>query len=102
MGYPTAQAAHLKKGGVFSLRWGGAYGTFQALDVVVAGIFQANVPGVDNGQIWLPLNRFREMMNMPNEATLLVISPDCKTPLTKGWVFHSPEDLNKETAEIIK
>jgi len=102
MGYPTAKAANLKKGDVFTLRWRDAYGTFQALDVVVAGIFQANVPGVDNGQIWLPLNRFREMMNMPNEATLLVISPDCKTPQIKGWDFHSTEELNKEMAAIIK
>ena len=38
-------------------------------------IFNTNVPAVDGGQLWIPLDKLREMMLQPGEATLLVTKP---------------------------
>ncbi len=43
------------------------------LEITIAGIFKTNVPTVDGGQVWIPLDRLQQMMMMPGEATLVVV-----------------------------
>jgi ABC-type lipoprotein release transport system permease subunit len=102
VGAMMAHISNLKKGDVVTLRWRDKNGTFEAQDIVIADIFQANVPAVEAGQIWLPIERLREMLLMPDEATMLVISPELSATDIKGWTFKSAELLTEEVAAIIK
>ena len=62
----------------------GQNGTFDATEIRIAGIFDTNVPTVDVGQIWLPIEKLREMMLLPGEATILVTGTDFTMPLL--WI----------------
>ena len=80
IGKRMAQANKISKGDLITVRWRDQNGTFDAADVRVVEIFNSNVPTIDAGQIWIPLERMQSMLNVPGQATLLVRG---KTP----WPF---------------
>ena len=93
----------LKTGSVITLRWRDVHGTFDANEMKVIGIFETNVPSVDAGQVWVPLDKLQTMMGMPGEATILVCGTFDKTGRTpEGWKFKSSDDLLKTVTDIIK
>jgi ABC-type lipoprotein release transport system permease subunit len=53
------------------VRWRDANGTFDAGNIVITGIFSTNVPEVETGQIYIPLEKLQAMMMMQGEATIL-------------------------------
>ena len=67
-----AESTQLKEGDYVTVRWRDKNGTFDATEIRIAGIFETNVPTVDVGQVWLPIDKVREMMLLPGEATLLI------------------------------
>ena len=67
-----ANSTRLKKGDAVTLRWRDKNGAFDAAEIIIADIFETNVPTVDGGQIWIPIEQLRKMMLLPDEATLLV------------------------------
>jgi putative ABC transport system permease protein len=93
----------LKEGDLVTIRWRDVHGTFDANEMKVIGIFNTNVPSVDAGQVWVPLDRLQKMMGIEGEATIMVCgkfySPG-KTP--EGWKFKSSEELLKTVTDIIK
>jgi ABC-type lipoprotein release transport system permease subunit len=93
----------LKVGDAITIRWRDVHGTFDANEMKVIGIFETNVPSVDAGQVWVPLDKLQKMMGMPREATILVCGNFDKTGMTaEGWKFKSSEDLLKTVTDIIK
>ncbi|MEJ2628307.1 MAG: ABC transporter permease, partial [bacterium] len=72
IGKRMASSTHMKKGDFVTLRWRDVNGTFDAGDAEIMDIFDSTVPMVDNGQIWVPLQRLQEMTQMKDQATLLV------------------------------
>lgn len=103
IGTAMASGTKLRKGDQVTLRWRDKNGAFDAAEITIVGIFQTNVPSVDGSQIWIPLDRLREMMLLPNEATLLVSSKDqIIFPSVTGWNFKSQEHLLAELDNIIK
>ncbi len=69
----------------------------------VAGIFTTNVPTVDIGQVWVPIDRLQKMMGMPGEATILVCGNfDSSDLRPAGWNFKPSEELLKSITDIIK
>jgi putative ABC transport system permease protein len=93
----------LKVGDAITIRWRDVHGTFDANEMKVIGIFETNVPSVDAGQVWVPLDRLQKMMGMPGEATILVCGNSGKTVVTPdGWKFRSSEELLKTVTDIIK
>ena len=93
----------LKTDSVITIRWRDVHGTFDANEMKVIGIFETNVPSVDAGQVWVPLDKLQKMMDMPGEATILVCGTFDKTGRTpEGWKFKSSEDLLKTVTDIIK
>ncbi len=71
-----AETTKLKEGDYVTLRWRDKNGTFDATEIRIAGIFETNVPTVDVGQVWLPIEKLREMMLLPGEATILITATD--------------------------
>lgn len=103
LGSKMARDNGLKIGNVTTLRWRDIHGTFDANEMKVIGLFDTNVPSVDAGQIWVPLDRLQKMMGMPGEATILVcgnFDTNGRTP--EGWKFKSSEELLKTVTDMIK
>ena len=103
LGSKMARDNGLKTGDVTTIRWRDVHGTFDANEMKVIGIFDTNVPSVDAGQIWVPLDRLQKMMGMPGEATILVCgNSDTNGRTPEGWKFRSSEELLKTVTDIIK
>lgn len=103
IGRKMANDNGIKEGDLIILRWRDVHGTFDANEMKVIGIFDTNVPTVDVGQVWVPLDRLQKMMGLPDEATIIV----CKKPeqgvlITDGWKFESNENLLKSIINLIK
>jgi putative ABC transport system permease protein len=93
----------IKVGDLITLRWRDVHGTFDANEMKVTGIFDTNVPDVDVGQVWVPIDRLQKMMDTEGEATILVCGKsDSSVIAPEGWKFRSGEELLKTVTDIIK
>jgi putative ABC transport system permease protein len=103
IGSKMARDNGLKPGDEITIRWRDMHGTFDANDMKVIGIFTTNVPTVDVGQVWVPLDRLQKMMGMQGEATILIcgkVNSGIMKP--EEWKFKSSEELLKTVTDIIK
>lgn len=103
IGSNMARANNLKPGDFVTIRWRDANGTFDAADIFITSVFVTNVPTVDVGQVWIPLEQLRSMMLMPGEATLLTFrSSDLARTDMDGWKLMTFGSLVAEIEEMIK
>lgn len=102
MGAHMAKQANLKVNDLVTLRWRDVNGTFEAVDIRVAGIFTTSVPTVDVGQIWLPLEKLQNMTLQPNASTIMIKSVEVPPQNIAAWPFKDKIELTKETAAMIK
>ena len=103
IGTRMASSTKLKIGDYVTVRWRDANGTFDAADVKIVGIFKTTVPSVDNGQVWIPLERLRSMLQMPEEATIVVTNKDgFITDDVPGWIAKDRAFLLADLDEIIQ
>jgi len=64
---------------------------------------KTHVPTVDMGQFWVPLDRLQQMLQMPGEATIIVMGQgEAEAVELPGWVFRDQAFLTKDHAELIK
>lgn len=103
IGRRTAQNNKLNRGDYVTVRWRDVNGTFDAAEVLIVHIFKTNVPTMDSRIVWIPIERHREMMQMPDEATILVTSEETGFigSLT-GWDFKDHYFLLTEIREMIE
>lgn len=101
IGKRMASSTGLKKGDRVLVRWRDANGTFDAREIIIATVFDSNVPAVDNGQFWLPLSHLHEMTGLPGEATLLVAGNPLTDETFEGWDLKSESFLLKEFEDIM-
>ena len=73
IGARMAKSNGLTIGDYVTVRWRDANGTFDADEVKIVQVMKTDVPEIDNGQLWIPLDKMREMTAMPNEATIIVL-----------------------------
>ena len=84
------------------VRWRDANGTFDATEVTITGIFNTNVSTMDNSQIWIPLDKLQTMLQMPDEATLVILEKDYSGPVNfSGWKAKAPHVLTKDIDDMI-
>ncbi|MDR3652029.1 MAG: FtsX-like permease family protein [Paludibacter sp.] len=102
MGAHMARQADLKVNDMVTLRWRDVNGTFEAIDIRVAGIFTTSVPAVDVGQIWLPLAQLQKMTLQPGASTIIIKSESVATQNIAAWPFKDQTELTKEMAAMIK
>jgi ABC-type antimicrobial peptide transport system permease subunit len=58
---------------------------------------------VDNGQLWLPLDRLQDMLGIPGSATLVTVSESADTPQNAGaWEWHSVDNLTEDLQKIVQ
>ena len=103
IGRNTATDNMIKEGDLITLRWRDVHGTLDAGDLKVIGIFDTDVPTVDMGQVWVPLDQLQKMMGMPGEATIIVRKNEEPGQLQpEGWTFKTNEVLLKSITDLIK
>jgi ABC-type lipoprotein release transport system permease subunit len=103
IGSIEARNLKLKAGDYVTIRWRNKNGMFDATDVVVADIFSCNVPSVDAGKIYIPLNKLQEMMGLAGEATILTFREEQpERPEIAGWVYKNTATLTQSVDELIQ
>lgn len=101
IGKAMAASANLKVGDQVLLRWRDKNGTFDAGNVTVTGIFDTNVPFVDGGQLWLPIEKLWQMTGLTGHATIFIADKNYVPKDISGWKFESKEYLLREVTKII-
>jgi ABC-type lipoprotein release transport system permease subunit len=85
------------------LRWRDSNGTFDAGDIVITDIFSTNIQAVEAGQIYIPLEKLREIMMMPDEATILTFRDGMNpSPDIDGWILKTKDVLTAPVDKMIK
>ncbi|MCU0376671.1 MAG: FtsX-like permease family protein [Bacteroidales bacterium] len=103
IGSSMAENTRLGEGDYVTLRWRDRNGTFDATEIRIAGLFETTVPTVDVGQVWIPLEKLREMMLLPGEATVLIAGElTGEVSVTDEWVFKDHKTLLADIEQIIK
>ncbi|MEA2096559.1 MAG: FtsX-like permease family protein [Candidatus Cloacimonadota bacterium] len=102
IGSKTAKSMHMKVGDFVTIRWRDKNGVFDAIDVKIAHIFSTTVLTVDNNQIWISLSKLQEMLEMPDEATIIVCNTTEIISDLNGWNYKSCSFLLKDLTVMIK
>ncbi len=106
VGERMARTAGLNQGDTFTLQWRDARGTFDARDAVVAGIMKTSVQSIDQGLVWVPLERLRGMTGLPGEATYAVLAQGTPPPAAgagaAGWVFRGQDDFLSDLRAMVE
>jgi putative ABC transport system permease protein len=103
IGARMAESAGLKLGDMVIVRWRDAKGTFDARDVQITQVMKTSVGTVDQGQIWIPLEKMRELMSMENESSLVVVAKNTEEiPTVPGWKFKSLEFLLADIESLVR
>ena len=102
VGKRMAESLKVKEGDPLLIRWRDKNGAFDAREFTIAGIFDCNVPSVDNGQVWLPLELLREMLGMPGEASFLVAGAGFSASDEAPWSFKDQKFLLADIDMIIQ
>lgn len=103
IGTGMSASTGLNEGDFVTLRWRDKNGAFDAAQIKITGIFKTNVPTVDAGQVWIPIEQLQSMMLLPGEATILVCReglPEFRTP--SGWEYLTQDDLLADLHKIIR
>lgn len=103
IGTGMARDSKLNTGDDISVRWRDVNGTFDAAEVTIVGVFKCDVPAVDNGQIWIPIEKLQEMTQMPGEATLIVMGQEYTwTGKESGWILRDHDYLLQDMRDMIR
>ncbi|NJO88567.1 MAG: ABC transporter permease [Chloroflexia bacterium] len=102
IGVRMAETANLRVGDQVLLRWRDKNGTFDAADITVVEIFNTNVASVDQGQVWIPIEKLWDMTGLENEATLWVANENYSQKAIKGWRFEDQDELLSEFRSLMQ
>jgi ABC-type lipoprotein release transport system permease subunit len=102
IGRSFARNSKLKVGDFVTVRWRDVNGTFDATELKIVQIFSADVPSVDVGQVWVPLRKLQEMMQLQGEATIITVPENYSVETINNFEFKNHDYLLKEIREIIK
>ena len=103
LGSRMAKNSKLKLNDFVTVRWRDAKGIFDAADAKVAHIFTTDVPIIDMGQIYLPLQKLQEMMQLRGEATIIVTNQETTIAHdVPPWLFKDHSILLKDLDEYLK
>ena len=103
IGSLMAKSIKASVGDHMTLRWRDTNGTFDAADIVITGIFSTNVPTVESGQIYIPLERLQTMLLMPEEATILTFrNSEISRPAIENWTLKTKAELTASVDNMIK
>ena len=102
LGKNMASSIGAKEGDQILLRWRDKGGTFDAANITVAKVFSTNAVTVDNGQIWIPIEKLWEMTGLINHATLYVANEHYAPSEHENWTFQTQDELLSDFYELME
>jgi len=103
LGSNMAKKNKLNVGDYITVRWRDANGTFDAAEAKIVHIFKVDVPTLDGGILWIPIERHRAMMQMSNETTIFVTDKDDGSIGTlEEFTFKNHDFLLMDFRDMIK
>jgi len=102
IGKQMAKNLKLKKGENLLIRWRDKNGTFDAIEIEISEIFDCDVPGVDNGKIWISLANLQKMINLENQASYFIVNEKYKGGDFEKWKFKTTDFLLADLNQIIE
>jgi ABC-type lipoprotein release transport system permease subunit len=103
IGSRMARDAGLKTGDSATVRWRDARGTFDATEVQIVEVMNTIVQTIDNAQVWLPLDKLRQMAGMEGEATWIVLAKDASSQGTiAGWTFRDVDFMLSDLRAMVR
>lgn len=103
IGGRMARDNSLKTGDYITIRWRDSKGTFDAAEGKIVCVMKTDVPTIDNGQIWLPIEKLGEMTGLKGQATIIVVaknySGDKDIP---GWSFRDAVFLTSDVIHMVR
>lgn len=103
IGSMMANSLKLGAGDRVTIQWRDANGTFDASEILITWVFTCSVPSVDQGQIYIPLNKLQAMLDLPGEATIITYRDNTLPGIDiAGWIHKSKGELTASVDEIIK
>jgi len=103
IGTRMAKSQNLEKGDIFTIQWRDANGAFDARYFEVAEIMKTNVQTIDNNQVWMPLEKMRDIYGMKGQSTIVVLGKDVEpVPGSGSWVFKSKNVLLKDIKDLVQ
>jgi ABC-type lipoprotein release transport system permease subunit len=103
IGAMMARNMNIAKGDYITLRWRDANGTFDATEVIIVDIFASNVPAIEQGQIYIALDKLQEMALLQDHVTILTYRNDkLERSQVEGWTLKTKEILTKSVDDLIK
>jgi len=102
IGTTMAKQNKLKLNDIITLRWRDKNGSFEAADIQIAGIFKTSVPTVDNGIIWISLDKLQKMTLNEDCANIMLKSPKFADKKMDAWDFKSVTKLTEATTKLVK
>ena len=101
IGKRLAESAKLNKGDKVQLRWRDVKGTYDANTITIVDVFDSNVPNIDNGKIWININKLWQITGLENQASYFIVKDDFNKAAFPYWKFKSKESLLKNLKELI-
>lgn len=101
IGQRMAESAKVAIGDQVLMRWRDKNGTYDAVTITIAGIFETTVPFVDGGQIWISIDKLREMTLLQDHTTYFVANEQYSHSETSGWEFKTQKYLMREQTALI-
>lgn len=103
IGRGMAKRSRLSEGDMITVRWRNSRGAFNAADLAIVDIFDSKVPSMDQGQIWLPLERLQKMNLSPNHATVIISAkPAAEMAKPPNWIRKPLDELLADTYQLMK
>ncbi|MCH8328043.1 MAG: FtsX-like permease family protein [Candidatus Marinimicrobia bacterium] len=103
IGKGMARLSKLEQGDRFVLRWRDVHGSYDARDAEVVGVMDVENFKVDIGQVWLPLELLRTMVDAPGHATFVVIGAgEALTAASGAWVPRDQDFLLQDIINAVK
>ncbi len=97
IGSRMAKSTGLSIGDYVTVRWRDTNGTFDANEIKIVEVMKTDVSNIDNGQLWIPIEKMREMTSMPNEATLIVLQKGSRfSENVDNWKHKDLEFLTQD------
>jgi len=103
IGKRMARTASLNLGDYLTIRWRDARGTFDAIEGRIVEIMDTKVPGIDKGNLWIPLKELEKMVGLENQATIVVVGKDVsgQKDLT-DWKFKDQKFLLSDINQVVR
>jgi len=105
IGKRMAKTAQLKVNDQVLLRWKDKHGVYDAKQLTIVGVFDTNVGGVDNGQLWMSLKTLQKMTRLDNKATIWIANNKEAKQIVAGlnnWKFVGLKELLKDIEEMVE